>query len=116
MLEAAQGRRRARVTTSRIASATRQLASEGCFAMIRLVGGSRLHYAWIIAGITFVTMMAAAGVRAMPGVLIVPLEKEFGWSRETTSLAVSINLLLYGLCGPFAAAIMERVGMRRMMA
>src|SRR5437763_2664098 len=84
--------------------------------MLRPRVGPRLHYAWIIAGITFVTRMAAAGVRAMPGVLIVPLEKEFGWSRETTSLAISINLLLYGLCGPFAAAIMERVGMRRMMA
>ena len=45
--------------------------------------------------------------------LIVPLEQEFGWSRATISFAISVNLLLYGLCGPFAAALMERFGMRR---
>jgi sugar phosphate permease len=59
--------------------------------------------------------MAAAGVRSVPGVLILPLEKEFGWDRATISLAVSINLLLFGLCGPFAASVMERIGMRRQM-
>jgi len=40
-----------------------------------------------------------AGVRSVPGVLILPLEAEFGWNRATVSLAVSINLILFGLCG-----------------
>src|SRR5579859_3891922 len=66
----------------------------------------RLHYGWIVVGVTFLTLLAAAGIRSTPGVLIVPLEQEFGWSRATISLAVAINLLLYGLCGPFAAALM----------
>jgi len=69
----------------------------------------------MVAAVTFVVLMAAAGVRSVPSVLILPLEREFGWSRATLSLAVSINLLLYGLIGPFAASLMERVGMRRMM-
>jgi len=77
---------------------------------------TRLHYAWVIVAITFLVLIAAAGVRSVPSVLIVPLEAEFGWSRATISLGVSINLLLYGLLGPFAAALMERIGMRRMMA
>src|SRR5205807_2521615 len=64
----------------------------------------------------FVVLLAAAGVRSVPSVLILPLEREFGWSRATVSMAVSINLLLYGLVGPFAAATMERVGVRKMMA
>lgn len=76
----------------------------------------RFHYAWVIVGITFLVLIAAAGVRSVPSVLIVPLEDEFGWSRATVSLGVSINLLLYGMLGPFAASLMERVGMRRMMA
>lgn len=76
----------------------------------------RLHYAWVVAGVTFVTLLAAAGVRSAPGVLIVPLESEFGWSRATLSLAVSVNLVLYGLIGPFAAALMDRLGVRRTMA
>ena len=80
----------------------------------RLVRG-RLHYGWIVAGVTFLTLLAAAGIRSTPGVLIIPLEKEFGWSRATVSLAVSINLLLYGLFGPFAAALMDRLGVRRVM-
>src|SRR5689334_22379663 len=73
------------------------------------------HYAWVVVAVSFVIMLIAAGIRSVPGVLILPLEQEFGWSRATVSLAVSINLFVYGLCGPFAAALMERVGMRRMM-
>src|SRR3954451_20785798 len=74
-----------------------------------------VHYAWVVAGLTFLTLLATAGVRATPSVLIVPLEREFGWSRATISLAISVNLLLYGLIGPFAAALMDRVGVRRTM-
>jgi sugar phosphate permease len=81
---------------------------------VRLVT-RRLHYAWIIAAVTFVVGMLTAGVRAAPGVLIVPLEQEFHWSRATISLAVGINLLLYGAIGPFAAALMDRFGVRRTM-
>src|SRR5437764_14387665 len=73
----------------------------------------RLHYAWIVAGVTFLTLLVAAGLRATPGVLIVPLETEFGWSRATISFAVGLNIFLYGLIGPFAAAVMERCGLRR---
>jgi sugar phosphate permease len=83
--------------------------------MLARVASKRVHYAWIVAAATFIVLLTAAGVRAVPGVLIVPLEHEFGWNRATLSLAVSINLLLYGLCGPFAAALMERFGLRRLM-
>ena len=76
----------------------------------------RLHYAWIVAGTTFLTLLCAAGVRATPSILIVPLEEAFGWSRATISSAVSVNLLLYGLVGPFAAALLERFGTRRVVA
>src|SRR6476661_5548690 len=75
----------------------------------------RFFYGWLIVGVTFLTMLAASGVRAVPSVLILPLEHEFGWSRSVVALAVSINLFLFGLCGPFAAAVMERIGMRAMM-
>jgi len=73
----------------------------------------KLHPAWIAAGVVFLTLFATAGFRATPSVLIVPLEEEFGWSRATISAAVSINVLLYGLMAPFAAALMERFGIRR---
>jgi MFS family permease len=73
----------------------------------------RLHYAWVVAAATFVILLCAAAVRATPGVLIVPLQREFGWSRALISGAVSVNLVLYGLMGPFAAAIMQRFGIRR---
>ncbi len=72
----------------------------------------RFHYAWVVTGVTFLILLTSAGVRATPGVLIVPLEKEFGWSRVTISMAISINLVLYGLIGPFAAALMTRFGIR----
>jgi sugar phosphate permease len=78
--------------------------------------GGRLHYAWIIAAVTFIVAVVTAGVRAAPGVLIVPLEQEFHWTRATISFAVGINLLLYGAIGPFAAALMDRFGVRRVMS
>jgi sugar phosphate permease len=76
----------------------------------------RVHYAWVIVAVTCVVVVVTAGVRAAPGVLIVPLEQEFGWSRATISLAIGVNLLLYGLVGPFAAAVMDRFGARRVMS
>src|SRR5262245_43568211 len=62
---------------------------------IRL-SSSRLHYAWIIVAVCFAVAVMTAGVRSTPGVLIVPLENEFGWSRATISFALGINLLLFG--------------------
>jgi sugar phosphate permease len=77
---------------------------------------TRLHYGWIVAAVTFVVLLLTAGIRAAPGVLIVPLEDEFHWPRSTISFAIGVNLLLYGLIGPFAAALMDRFGVRRTMA
>ena len=76
----------------------------------------RVHRAWWVAGVAFVALVASAGFRATPGVLILPLQEEFGWSTATVSLAVSVNLLLFGLTAPFAAALMEQFGMRRVVA
>lgn len=76
----------------------------------------RIHPAWWVAAVAFLALFAAAGFRAAPGALMVPLEAEFGWSMSSMSLAVSINLLLYGLVSPFAAALMDRFGMRRVIA
>ena len=57
----------------------------------------RLHPAWIVAACTFFVLLVAAGMRSTPGVLIVPLEREFGWSRATIGFAVGVNILLYAL-------------------
>lgn len=76
----------------------------------------RIHRAWWVAGITMAALVAAAGFRSSTGALLVPLEEEFGWSRATTSGAVSLNLIVYGLTAPFAAALMERFGVRHVVA
>ena len=76
----------------------------------------RLHRAWIVAAVGFVTLIGAAGFRSVPSVLIDPLHAEFGWSHATISSAVSINLVLFGLISPFAAALMDRLGIRRVVA
>jgi sugar phosphate permease len=75
----------------------------------------RIHYAWVVAGITFLALVSSAGIRATATVMVLPLEHDFGWDRATVSLALSVNLLLFGLCGPFAGALMTRFGMRRVM-
>ncbi|MFI5492852.1 MFS transporter [Actinoplanes sp. NPDC051859] len=76
----------------------------------------RLHPAWLVAAIAFIALLGAAGFRATPSVMLRPLHEEFGWSLGTISAAVSVNLLLYGLTAPFAAALMEKFGMRRVVA
>ncbi|MCW2811618.1 MAG: transporter [Friedmanniella sp.] len=78
--------------------------------------GRRLHPAWWVAAVAFVALLGAAGFRSAPGVLMVPLEQEFGWSRSLMSAAVSLNLVLFGLMAPFAAALMDRFGIRRVVA
>jgi MFS family permease len=75
----------------------------------------RIHPAWFVAVVAFVALVGAAGFRATPSVMIRPLHDEFGWSLGTISAAVSVNLLLYGLTAPFAAALMERFGIRRVI-
>lgn len=73
------------------------------------------HRAWLVAAITLGALVAGSSFRSSTGVLLEPLEHEFGWSRATTSGAVTANLVLYGLTAPFAAAIMARFGVRRVV-
>lgn len=73
----------------------------------------RFHYAWAIFIVAFITLVGAAGFRSTPGVLIDPLRDEFGWNRSTVGVAVSINVMLFGLMGPFAAALQLKFGLRR---
>ena len=74
---------------------------------------AKMHYAWVVAGMTFLILLLGAGVRATPSILLVPLEKEFGWSAATISAAIAVNIFLFGMIGPFAVAVMERFGLRR---
>jgi predicted MFS family arabinose efflux permease len=75
----------------------------------------RFHYAWVVVAVAFVTLLVSAGLRSAPSVLIVPLEDEFGWTRAEISFAIGIQLLVYGLVGPFAAGFAERFGLRKTM-
>lgn len=84
--------------------------------MTSLKKARRLHPAWVVAAVAFLALIGAAGFRAAPGALMVPLHDEFGWSTSIMSLAVSINLVLFGLTAPFAAALMDRFGVRRVVA
>jgi predicted MFS family arabinose efflux permease len=81
-------------------------------AIVSRLARGKIHYGWYMAAVTFLTVMVAAGARSAPGVMIIPLEHEFGWSRATISFAVSTGLLLYGLIAPFAASVLERFGVR----
>lgn len=76
----------------------------------------RVHPAWYAAAVAFLTIVGAAAFASLPGLLIEPLQAEFGWSRGTIGFAISVNLALYGLTAPFAAALMDRFGIRRVVA
>ncbi|MER6912395.1 MFS transporter [Streptomyces sp. NPDC000594] len=76
----------------------------------------RVHRAWSVAAVAFVTIIGAAAFTSLPGLLIDPLHEEFDWSRGSIGFAVSVNLALYGITAPFAAALMDRYGIRRVVA
>ncbi|MCQ2009618.1 MFS transporter [Sporolactobacillus sp. STSJ-5] len=76
---------------------------------------AKIHYGWVVVLVTFLTLLVSAGVRSMPGVLIVPFQDEFGWSRGSISSVISIGILLYGLVGPFSAILLLRFGIRKMV-
>lgn len=73
----------------------------------------RFHYAWVVVAVTFMVMLITAGTRAAPSVMLVPLQRAFGWDLASISGALSVNLALFGFMGPFAAATMQRFGLRR---
>ncbi len=75
-------------------------------------GGPRVHWAWVVAATSFLAILAAAGFRSVPGVLMDPLHMEFGWSHATIGAAMSVNMTLFGLTAPFSAALMDRFGIR----
>lgn len=74
-----------------------------------------VHYGWVVAGVAFLTSLTTAGAVGLPGAFILPLSKEFGWDAADISGALAIRFLLFGLMAPFAAALIERYGMRSMM-
>jgi MFS family permease len=82
-----------------------------------LVGALRrrdIHYGWVVVGVTFLTMLVTAGALGAPGILMVPLEKEFGWDTAEISSAMALRFVLFGLMAPFAAVFLNRLGVRRM--
>jgi MFS family permease len=75
-----------------------------------------IHYGWVVAGATFLAMLMTAGAQGAPGVIIEPLQKEFGWSASDVSFSFAVRLMLYGLVAPFAAAFINRFGVRAVVA
>jgi MFS family permease len=75
----------------------------------------RLHYAWVVVGVTFVVLLVGAGIRAAPGALVLPFEEEFGWDRGSISLAAAVSLVTFGLGAPLGGSLIGRFGVRRVM-
>src|SRR6202451_4821805 len=75
----------------------------------------QIYYGWVVAAVTFLPLLVTAAAMGTPGVMIVPLEKEFGWDNAQISSALALRILLFGLFGPFAAAFMNRFGVRRVI-
>ncbi|HWL70998.1 MAG TPA: MFS transporter [Geminicoccus sp.] len=84
-------------------------------ALARYLAARDIHYGWVVAATTFLAMLATAGAMGAPGVMIVPLQQEFGWQTTDISSALAIRLVLFGLMGPFAAAFMNHYGIRQVV-
>jgi MFS family permease len=76
---------------------------------------ARFHYGWVVAGATFLSGLIMAGAVGAPGVFIIPLQKEFGWTTSDISAALAVRFFLFGIIAPFAAALMNRYGIRKVV-
>jgi len=74
---------------------------------VHAAGKLKWHYGWVVVAITFATLVVSAGVRSMPGILMLPLADEFDWSRSAISSVMSVGIFLYGMMGPFAASLLR---------
>ena len=77
---------------------------------------SGVHYGWVMVALTFLVMLSTAAAMGMPGVLMTPLRHEYGWSTTDISGALALRIALYGLMGPFAAALIARYGVHRIVS
>jgi sugar phosphate permease len=93
-----------------------QQARSLSFHLARTLQARGIHYGWVVAFATFITMLATAGALGSAGVMIEPLQTEFGWTNAEISFALAVRLVLFGLMGPFAAAFMNHFGIRRVVA
>jgi MFS family permease len=76
---------------------------------------TRFHYAWVVVAITFLALLVTSSVRAAPGVLITPLEREYGWDRAAISAAIAVSILTFGLGGPLSGTLMRLFGPRKVI-
>src|SRR5258708_16973482 len=83
--------------------------------LAKRLAGLGIHYGWIVVAVTFLTMLTTAGAMGLPGALILPLTKDFGWNVSEISSALALRLALFGLIGPFSATLMERYGVRTIL-
>jgi MFS family permease len=100
-------------TSHRYSPEFRECAVRIVPARFTKLGFRRFHYAWIVMAVVFTTTLAAVGVRAAPGVMIVPLQRAFGWDISTISAALSVNIILLGATGPFLTGLAEVIGLKR---
>ena len=81
----------------------------------RFLGRRGVHYSWVIAAVTFLAMLTTSAALGLPGAMLQPLGKEFGWSTDQLSSVFAVRFALFGLLGPFAAVFIARFGLRRVM-
>lgn len=84
-------------------------------ALSRSLARRDVHYAWVIAAVTFFAMLTTSAALGMPGAMLQPLSQEFHWSTDELSSVFAVRFALFGLLGPFAALFIGRFGMRRVM-
>ena len=74
-----------------------------------------IHYGWLVIAVCFTVLLVAAGIQSIPGIIILPLQQEFGWTRSAISLAISMSILMLGLGGPFSGRLINRIGPRNVL-
>ena len=99
--------------SSSVGRANRRRFGACCRRGSQYLFSGRVHYAWVVLAVVFTATLAGVGVRAAPGVMILPLQHAFGWDVSTISGAISINIILLGATAPFITGLMEVIGLKR---
>lgn len=76
----------------------------------------KVHYGWWVLLLAFLALLSAQGVRLSYGAFITPWEEDLNTSRSILSFVALLSFIVYGISQPVVGRIIDRYGVRIVLA
>ncbi len=85
-------------------------------ALARAMAARGIHYGWLMVGLLFLYGVCSSGAMSIPGVLLLPMSRDLGWSLADLSGPLGLRVTLFGLVAPFAGGLILLFGPRKVLS